>query len=68
MPRPIKLTISVEAGTGAWDSMQQLFTEGEDDLRLAIEKTILKELGQPAGTDPYTNPMGVFVVEIEVTT
>ncbi len=70
MPRPTKLTITLEAGADAWTAIEALKTEDERDIRLTVEKAILAAIGQRPGygTDPHYNSMGVFVEEIEVTT
>ena len=67
MARPVKLTITVDAGAVAWDRLEQLKTEDEKDIRLTVEKALQRAINAEAAGDPYSDPMGVFVEEIEVT-
>ena len=67
MPRPTNLTITLEVGADAWPAIEALKTELDNDIRLTVEKAIRAAIGSPNGADPYTDPMGVFVEEIEVT-
>ena len=66
--RPLKLTITIDAGTDAWDLLEQLKTEDEKDVRLTVEKALKNAIGHNAAGDPYRDPYGIFVEEIEVTT
>ena len=66
--RPLKVTITLDAGDNAWEALEQLKTEDEKDIRLTVEKVLKNAIGHEHAGDPFRDRFGIFVEEIEVTT